>query len=152
MADKQRLFAEAVPVLLKRLVAPLCVDAEGNPTGEFSPCPAGAEEFASLEDIHIGIVSSSLGHHGGDVCVTNPGERPPRTLDDGALLLPSVRVGLYSYENTGFLVWDPRYPRPIPDPHPGVSDHETVAEALAADDPTWMINGERGIVQFVDPA
>ncbi len=145
MADKQRLFADAVPVLLKRLVKPLCVDANGNPTGEFSPCPAGAEEFASLDDIHIGIVSSSLGHHGGDVCMVNPSEVPPRQYDDNARLLPSVRTGLYSYQNAGFLVWDPRTPRPVPDPHPGVSIHETDAEALLADFGTHVRSvGERG--------
>jgi hypothetical protein len=25
------------------------------------------------------------------------------------------------------------------------------ADALAAADPTWLINGQRGVIQFVDP-
>src|SRR6188508_1038129 len=32
MADKQAILAEAVPVLVSRLVTPICVDADGNPT------------------------------------------------------------------------------------------------------------------------
>ena len=33
MADKQQLLAEAVPLLVHRLVTPICVDEEGRPTG-----------------------------------------------------------------------------------------------------------------------
>src|SRR6187402_2000485 len=33
MADKQEILKDAVPVLLSRLVSPMCVDATGKPTG-----------------------------------------------------------------------------------------------------------------------
>ena len=133
MADKQRIFAEAVPVLLKRLISPLCIDADGTPTGEFSPCPSGAAEFRAIDDIHVGVITSSLGNHGGDVCMPDPSDPTPRTFNDRAELLPFVRGGLYAYDNSGFLVWDPRAQRPFPDPHPAVGSHETIADVFIAD-------------------
>src|SRR5688572_19694935 len=33
MADKQEILAQAVPNLVSRLITPLCVDEDGNPTG-----------------------------------------------------------------------------------------------------------------------
>jgi hypothetical protein len=145
MADKQRIFAEAVPVLLKRLISPLCIDAQGNPTGEFSPCPAGSAEFRAIEDIHVGVITSSLGSHGGEVCTRGPSDTTIRTFNDRAELLPSVRSGLYSYDGSGFLVWDPRAQRPFPDPHPGVGTHETVEEAFITDFASQVqAAGERG--------
>ncbi len=149
MADKQRMLAEAVPVLVQRLADPLCIDSDGNPTGgsTSSGCPGGSPEFPPIQDIHIGIITSSLGNHGGDVCVPDPSESPPRALNDAAQLLPSVRTGLYSWNNTGFLVWDPRTgsDRPMPDPHPGVSAREQSADELVSDFTNQVTAaGERG--------
>ncbi|MEO7330603.1 MAG: hypothetical protein ABI193_18660, partial [Minicystis sp.] len=70
MADKQAILADAVPDLVKGLVDPLCVDEKGIPTSAppkspLDPCPHGtAREFEPIKDIHIGIISSSLGGHG----------------------------------------------------------------------------------------
>ena len=73
MADKQRILAQAVPVLVTRLVSPVCVNGDGEPTGGQAPCPNGsAPEFKPIQNIHIGIITSSLGNHGGDVCVLFP--------------------------------------------------------------------------------
>jgi hypothetical protein len=145
MADKQRIFADAVPVLLKRLISPLCIDAEGDPTGEFSPCPSGAAEFRAIEDIHVGVVTSSLGNHGGDVCTPDSSDPTVRMFNDRAELLPSVRPGLYSYGGYGFLVWDPRTQRPFPDPHPGLGTHETEESAFINDFASQVRTaGERG--------
>jgi len=107
MSDKQAILKDAVPVLVTRLTAPICVDVDGKPTGENSVnghCTKGAPEFTPIGDIHIGIVSSSLGGHGGAVCsaadgvVVNP--------DDKAHLIGSVRTGVTSWANSGFLAWD----------------------------------------------
>ena len=92
-----------------------------TPRRERSPAAAAAVRRRSssrFKNIHIGIVTSSLGDHGGEVCVPNPADMPPRTLNDSAQLVASVRAGVYSYSNQGFLVWDPRTSRPTPDPHP----------------------------------
>ena len=127
MADKQAILADAVPVLVQRLVDPVCVDADGNPTqGTVSSgCGSGSTpEFKPIQNIHIGIITSSLGDHGGEVCVPNPADMPPRTLNDSAQLVASVRAGVYSYSNQGFLVWDPRTTRPNPDPHPAPGANE----------------------------
>ncbi|HYQ30906.1 MAG TPA: hypothetical protein VER04_26920, partial [Polyangiaceae bacterium] len=91
MSDKQEILKEAVPVLLSRLVTPICVDGAGKPTGVNAlangQCPdnRGQPEFNPIGDIHIGIVSSSLGSHGGDVCATGAATD---TLDDKARLIP----------------------------------------------------------------
>jgi hypothetical protein len=73
MGDKQALLAQAVPDMIKRLVQPLCVDATGNPTGgnampDGSGCASGKPEFPPVHDMHIGVVTSSLGGRGGNVC------------------------------------------------------------------------------------
>ncbi len=79
MADKQKLLGSAVPELVGRLVNPICVDADGNPGGETpkqpeQACPAGFQrEFKPIKDIHIGIVTSSLGGHGSAICGPSAG-------------------------------------------------------------------------------
>ncbi|HEX6767229.1 MAG TPA: hypothetical protein VF103_17145 [Polyangiaceae bacterium] len=145
MTDKQLLFADAVPTLLRRLISPQCLDENGNPTGAFSPCPAGTAEFRAIDDIHVGVVTSSLGDHGSDICRPDPEDATPRMLNDRAELLPAVRNGLYSYDATGFLVWDPRSPRPFPDPHPRVSEHEARLSDFIGDFASHVrAAGERG--------
>jgi hypothetical protein len=67
MADKQASLAKAVPGLLQRLINPVCVSVtDANVTqsgpGPTLPCPDGFKrEFSPINDIHIGVISSSLG-------------------------------------------------------------------------------------------
>src|SRR5687767_13302447 len=71
MADKQAILAAAVPVLVNRLISPNCVDAMGGTIGPSNAGDCGGNgepEFNAIEDIHIGVVTSSLGGHGGQVC------------------------------------------------------------------------------------
>ena len=76
MADKQKVLAAAVPQLLRRLTTPYCIDPKNpaappevvnNPT---IPCTTAGyvREFSPVNDIHIGIVTSSLGDFGGSAC------------------------------------------------------------------------------------
>ena len=108
MADKQDILKSAVPLLLRRLVTPNCLDAQGNATGAFvtnGVCANGSTpEFAAIGDIHIGVVTSSLGSHGGDVCSMPSGTDDH--LDDQAHLIGSVRTGVTTWNNSGFLAWD----------------------------------------------
>jgi hypothetical protein len=70
MGDKQALLRAAVPDMIARLVTPNCVDANGNRLGisQNGQCAQGQIEFKPVEDLHIGIVSSSLGGRGSDQC------------------------------------------------------------------------------------
>jgi hypothetical protein len=65
MGDKQEYLERAIPDLINRLVAPNCLDANGTAQGSSTndgSCPAGQTvEFPPVHDMHIGIVSSSLG-------------------------------------------------------------------------------------------
>ncbi len=109
MGDKQEILARAVPDLVKRLANPRCVDASGaavsdqpgDPTGV---CPVGSErEFLAVPDIHIGIVSSSLGGPKGLQCGTS-------AIDDdkGRLVSRTAQGGkVATYGDKGFLAWDP---------------------------------------------
>jgi hypothetical protein len=111
MADKQEILADAVPVLVNRLIAPICIGRDGNPTGATSPnCgPNASAEFKAIEDIHIGIVTSSIGDHGSNDVCSVASASPENTYDDLAQLVPTRRPpGVPSWNSSGFLVWDPR--------------------------------------------
>ncbi|HEY3236930.1 MAG TPA: hypothetical protein VGJ84_19585, partial [Polyangiaceae bacterium] len=137
MSDKQAILSKSVPGLVQRLINPICVDVGGSGATQPGPgpglsCPIGfAREFTPLTDIHIGIITSSLGAHGGQYCdetVMVQFPQPPHynlTLNDKAHLVGKVRTGLYSYNNTGFLAWAPD--------DSSLSDHERNASTLIAD-------------------
>jgi hypothetical protein len=108
MADKQSILSEAVGSLAGRLVTPVCVDANMKPIGNVNSdangnCSQGTPEFTPIKDIHIGVVSSSLGAHGGGTC-TDP------TGDDQGTLVQRVRpdTSITTYNGQGFLWWDPK--------------------------------------------
>lgn len=117
MADKQVILEAAVPVLLKRLITPDCLDATDARTGQQAVdgvCPPGTyPEFRPIDDIHVGVISSSLGAAGGDGC----------KLSDLAQFVPSVplegRPALDSWNGAGFLAWDPDGSKNTP---PGEND------------------------------
>jgi hypothetical protein len=131
MGDKQTLLAEAVPQLVNRLVVPRCVNAAGDikmRASQNEMCPAGfAPEFRAVNDIHVAVITSSLGAHGAPNPVAGCGSDPPAT--DGARLLPKVRTGttLGSYNGTGFLAWDPEQ-KLVP---PGDADPEHLGRQFA---------------------
>jgi hypothetical protein len=107
MADKQKILEDAVPTMLERLVQPDCVRLDENSRitertastpaatpGDDPSCPDGTTlEFNPVGDIHIGVISSSLGGHGSSYCVEGEG-------NDRALLLPKVRPGLIDPHGT----------------------------------------------------
>jgi len=105
MADKQSMLAAAVPALVKRLVSPRCVDPSTNaPVGGQYPCSVGKAEFRPIDDIHVGVITSSLGGHGGKVCSADWKNWNP-TQNDAAHLV-GERRGLAA-DGLGFLSWDP---------------------------------------------
>jgi hypothetical protein len=131
MAAKQAHLTDAIYYLIRRLTMPECVDATGKQLGTFSDelgvCEEGTPEFPPVDDIHIGVITSSLGDHGsGDLCSpeSNVDARP---LDDRAMLIGSVRSGIVADQPYGFLTWDPGGGTTTP----GVTDRAELAEAIA---------------------
>jgi hypothetical protein len=124
MGDKQALLAAAVPDMITRLVQPNCVDTNGNivgvsDSGGNGTCTTGKVEFPPVHDMHIGIVSSSLGGRGGDQCpddATNPANPSlsAHTNDNGELLnrggvpgMPTVEMTATGINSDNFLSWFP---------------------------------------------
>lgn len=96
MGPKQALLAEAIPAFLERL----------------SP----------VRDIHLGVVSSSLGDMGSsDACASGALEK-----DDRGELMGKVRRSLPSWDEQGFLAWDPEQSA---DP-PGAAELDELATAF----------------------
>jgi hypothetical protein len=132
MQGKQELLAESVPALLDRLLSPNCVDENGERTGgkadpSSGMCQTGEPEFRPVHDVHVGVITSSLGGHGSsDVC-SDAQNNGGSFYDDLAQLLPSVRpsASLYSWNDSAFLVWDPRDQSSVSDPHTPVTANET---------------------------
>ncbi|MGH7269126.1 MAG: hypothetical protein ACREJ3_01745, partial [Polyangiaceae bacterium] len=84
MGDKQAYLASAIPALITRLVQPNCVDANGNAVGGVvqanGACANGSPEFPPVHNMHIGIVSSSLGPRGSqDATTCSPNTTLPLT-------------------------------------------------------------------------
>jgi hypothetical protein len=120
MADKQSILATAVPDLVDRLINPRCVDPiTGRPVGNAvdGVCPVGELAFKPVNDIHIGIISSSLGDHGAgngvcdDAADASAGRSDPHN-NDRAHLLTRVADGtpVPIFEGKGFLYYNPTHP------------------------------------------
>jgi hypothetical protein len=115
MADKQQILADVIPALVFSLANPPCVDRDGTPapnqpSGPLDACDAGyLRTRQPVYDLHIGVVTSSLGGHGSDAC--NPAKQGAGNNDHGELVdRASGEVGapkVPTYNGLGFLAWDP---------------------------------------------
>jgi hypothetical protein len=110
MGDKQKLLALAVPDLVNRLINPFCLDGNGKNLGASTngDCTrqGGEKEFPPVQDLHIGIISSSLGGVGSNAC---PSTAANSNNDDRAHLLNRGSGGA-QVPNAGtsnFLAWLP---------------------------------------------
>lgn len=141
MADKQKILEQAVPQMVERLVVPDCVqrDEEGNITARqasVAPSTPGDEptcsgsgfqlEFEPINDIHIGVITSSLGGHGASQqCAANAAGA---NNDDRGYLLPKTpydtpnRQGVPDPTSQGFLVWHPQLSEGEPENTPVEAD------------------------------
>jgi len=101
MAAQQRVFARAMTDLVNQLTP-------------------------VADDIHFGVISSSIGGHGADTCNPSSGVAFDPSQNDRAHLIPAVRSGVASYDNSGFLKWDPNATASPP----GESNAQALARAL----------------------
>jgi hypothetical protein len=123
MADKQLILARTVPDLVRGIINPACLDASGQPAPEqpdspLDPCPEGSTRASPPRlDVHIGVIDSSIGGHGADACPdVDPtskecSPKPNTTNNDRGHLLsrldPCGGASAPTYQNKGFLAWDP---------------------------------------------
>jgi hypothetical protein len=105
LADKQLALEGTLSVFLQTFLEPPCRDGDGVPImeqpGPDEACPDGsARDIRPVRDVHVGIVTSSLGGHGGDACTgrINPSENTKAHLQAGMVA---------TYQGLGFLAWDP---------------------------------------------
>ncbi len=109
MADKQKLLGKAVPDLVDGLLQPSCIAGDGNivARGQDGRCPTGSQpEFEPVDDIHVGVITSSLGGYGASVeCSATSG--PEAQSTDMAHLLGSLPRGQTAAPSAtdGFLRW-----------------------------------------------
>ncbi|MFO0760330.1 MAG: hypothetical protein U0359_27865 [Byssovorax sp.] len=121
MDDKQQILASTLPDVLLGLLSPRCVDGSGNPAGvqpqnPVDACSPGTKrEFVPVTDLHIGLISTSLGGHGSDACSTTEAQSCPSgnsTNNDAGHLLsrkaPCQGGSVQTYQGKGFLAWDPQ--------------------------------------------
>ncbi len=106
MADKQEVMSLALADMIVGLTSPPCLDASGHVVGQSNQgsCPSGSHlQYAAVNDIHVGVVTSSLGGHGSDSCGVSVDS--PDNNDAGHLISRGVSN---TYKNLGFVAWDPK--------------------------------------------
>lgn len=139
MADKQEILNLAVPDLVGQLVNPACVNDEGMPTGQQPtdpladcPEPGSKREFEPIVDIHIGILTSSLGGHGSDACLASSAATGSEN-DFAHLIIRSstdaaVNVNVPTWDDKGFLVWDPSLEDPSHTPQGETDQNKLISD------------------------
>ncbi len=134
MADKQEVLKLGVASLVRRFTNPRCIDGDGaaspaQPQTAAEACPPGyAREMAAVTDMHIGVISSSLGGHGADACTTSADENGKAHLSDKSDGSGSETGGVQTYQGKGFLAWDPLGAKQPP----GEADEDALTADLGA--------------------
>ena len=114
MADKQQILGAAIPDLVNRLVDPICVNPDGSdstatPDPSTGRCPAPTQrDFDPVKDIHVGIITSSLGSHGAPgVCDGAKDTGDMHNADMSHLVARNGTAMVQTFQNLGFLNWNP---------------------------------------------
>ncbi len=127
MLEKQRLLSVSAGRFIERLITPRCVDATGAVVGTSvdGVCATGKLEHSPVSDLHVGVISSSIGGMASDVC---PADTLPAGNDDKGRLVN--RPGLASAPG-GFLAFSRGAPAPaITDPAALVRDAGELVSAV----------------------
>jgi hypothetical protein len=113
MTDKRMYLEDAAPKYVQQLHNPPCVDESGaqefvaGPTDE---CPTGfVRVFPPITDIHVGVITTSLGGYGAQLDCVQDGTNPDsaQTVDMGHLLasLPRGAAVAPDAASDGFFSW-----------------------------------------------
>ena len=127
MAQMQQLLQLAMSDLLGALVNPPCVDnglIVETPADPAAPCSTGSRAYSPVTDVHIGVLSSSLGGHGADSCSDTVSAH--FSANDKAHLLSRIStdsstLSVATWQDTGFLVWDPTASSHTPPGHADIA-------------------------------
>ena len=108
MGEKQDVLRASAATLISALDQPALSgrsQASDQPASKDESCPAGSvREMAPVTDMHIGVITTSLGGHGADTCSPQFPNHDPSEDDRGELV---TRGAVATYQNRGYLVWDP---------------------------------------------
>jgi hypothetical protein len=142
MADKQEILARSMADLVQTASNPPCIDANGQvgqiPAGPQDACPPGqTRRHKPITDIHVGVISTSLGGRGSDSCpavdMNSCAPNVNTTNDEKAHLLSrtdacNTSAPIPTYQSQGFLAWDLNG---VLSPA-GISDPVELAQSMAA--------------------
>jgi hypothetical protein len=88
MGPKQAIFANGLSAMLARLASPNCVDGASAVPSVDGKCASGTREFAPV-DLHVAVVSSSLGPRGSPSCIGGHGDDQGLPLQRGVSADPA---------------------------------------------------------------
>jgi hypothetical protein len=120
MGDKQAIFVQAIPDLIEMLVNPPCLQRGDEsiatddtivPFEADGSCPMGVgTAFAAVTDLHIAVISSSLGNHGlggNEICPDSPHQNDKGQMISLMRYDTNPELLADSHNQLGFLAWAP---------------------------------------------